>query len=100
MKGPRQSVVPRTQIPNDTVYIRRLKTMNVLFEFRTVGKMTDKMALLNSGATENFLDKEVWQRLCIRRVKLLKPLTVHNMDRTENRTGKVEYYCWLKIYYQ
>jgi len=82
------------------VYIRRLKTMNVLFEFRTVGKMTDKMALLNSGATENFLDKEVWQRLCIRRVKLLKPLTVHNMDRTENRTGKVEYYCWLKIYYQ
>jgi len=93
LKGLRQSVAPRTQILNNTVYIRRLKTMNVPFEFRTVGKMTNEMALLNSGATENFLDKEVWRRLCIGRVKLPKPFTVHNVDGTENHTGKVEYYC-------
>lgn len=40
--------------------------MNVLFEFRTVGKITKEMALLNSGATENFLDEQAWQRLRIK----------------------------------
>ncbi len=74
--------------------------MNVPFEFHVVGKTTNEMALLDSGAMENFLDEEVWQRLHIGRVKLPKPLTVHNVDGTENHTGKVEYYCWLKIYYQ
>ena len=32
--------------------------------------------------------------------RLAKPLTVHNVDGTENKQGKIEYYCWLKVHYQ
>jgi hypothetical protein len=54
--------------------------MSIPFEFRTVRKTTDKHALLNSGATENFLDENVWRRLQIGQIKLPRPLTVHNVD--------------------
>ena len=85
--------VPKAEIKTNTVYIRRLKTMSIPFEFRTVQKTTDECALLDSGAMENFLDENVWRRLQIGRIKLLCPLTVHNVDGTENRTGKIEFYC-------
>ena len=100
MRGLKQAVAPKAETETDTVYIRRLKTMNVPFELCTVWKTTKEQALLDSGATENFLNDAVWQRLKIGRVKLPKPLTVHNVDGMENQTGKVGYYCWLKVYYQ
>jgi hypothetical protein len=56
--------------------------------------------LLDSGATENFMDEAMWKRLNTGRVKLLRLLTVHNMNSMKNHTGKVEFYCWLKIHYQ
>jgi hypothetical protein len=73
--------------------------MNIPFELNTVQKTTDEMALLDSGATENFLDESMWEQLQIERVKLPVPLMVHNVDGTENRQGKIEFYSWLKIYY-
>ena len=74
--------------------------MNVPFPFYTVHKTTKEHALLDSGVTENFLDESVWKELKIGCFKLLRLLTVHNVDGTENRQGKVEYCCWIKIYYQ
>ena len=74
--------------------------MNVPFAFHTVQKTTNKIALLDSGAMENFIEEEVWKKLQIGQVQLPQPLTVHNVDGTENRTGKIEFYCWLRIYYQ
>ena len=74
--------------------------MNILFAFHTVQKTTNEVALLDSGATENFLDEEVWKRLLIGQFWLPKPLTVHNVDGTKNCTRKIEFYCWLKIHYQ
>ena len=81
------------------MYIKRIKTMNIPFKFHTVQKATNKKALLDSGATENFVDKEVWSRLKIGRFRLQQPLTVHNVDGTKNCTGKIEFYCWLKVHY-
>jgi hypothetical protein len=34
--------------------------MNMPFKFHTVQKATNEKALLDSGATENFMDEEVW----------------------------------------
>jgi hypothetical protein len=62
--------------------------------------VTNEKALLDSGATENFLDEQVWKTLNIRCFKLKRPLTVHNMDGTENCQGKITHCCWLKIHYQ
>ncbi len=57
-------------------------------------------ALLDSGATENFLDEQVWKSLKIGHFQLKKPLTINNVNSTENQQGKVMHYCWIKIQYQ
>ncbi len=61
--------------------------------------MTNKIALVDSRATENFLDESVWKELQIGHIWFLRPLIIHNVDGTENQQGKVEYFCWIKIYY-
>jgi hypothetical protein len=82
------------------MYIRRIKMMRVPFKFCTVQKTTNEVALLDSRATENFIDEVIWKKKNIGRFRLPFPLTVHNVDGTENRTGKIEFYCWLKIHHQ
>ena len=47
--------------------------------------MTKDVALLDSRVTENFLDKEVWKTLKIGCFQLSQPLTVNNIDGTENQ---------------
>ena len=33
-------------------------------------------------------------------MKLLNPITVYNVDGTENSQGKITHYCWLRIWYE
>jgi hypothetical protein len=47
------------------VYIRRIKTLNLPFQFCTVQHTTEDIALLDSRATENFLNEAVWETLKI-----------------------------------
>jgi hypothetical protein len=66
------------------VYIRRIKTLNLPFHFHTVHQTTEDVTLLDSGVTENFIDKDVWKELRIGCFRLKKPLTVVNVDGTKN----------------
>ena len=56
--------------------------------------------LIDSRATENFLDKDTWQKMGIGSHETVKPITVYNVDRTENSQGKIMHYCWLRIWYE
>ena len=67
------------------------------FTFKSVQRMAEETALLDSGVRENFLDKDVWRGLATGRVWLKRPIPVHNVDGTENRSGRIEYYCWLQV---
>jgi hypothetical protein len=49
----------------DTMYIRRLSTLNMNVSFRTLQSKADKSALIDSGATDNFIDEDTWKRLGI-----------------------------------
>ena len=49
----------------DTLYIRTLTAMKTRFAFQTVSKMAKESTLVDSGASENFLDLEVWRGLKI-----------------------------------
>jgi hypothetical protein len=60
--------------------------------------MANKKALLDSGATENFINETTWQRLGIGRKELKRPITITNVDETENKRGKIMHYCWLCCY--
>ena len=59
--------------------------------------MAEETALLDSGVRENSLDEDVWKGLAIGRVWLKRPIPVDNVDGTENRSRRIEYYCWLQV---
>jgi hypothetical protein len=86
----------RTEVVNE-MYIRSLKAMQINFTFRTKLTKTDEIALLDSGASENFIDMSTWEELGIGRIKLPRPIPVRNVDGTSNKLGAIEYFCWLKI---
>jgi hypothetical protein len=43
------------------MYIRKINAINMPFSFQTAHAMAKETALLDSGATENFLDQETWK---------------------------------------
>ena len=55
---------------------------------------------MDSGATENFIDYDTWKQMGIGKRPLAKPLTVYNVDRSENKQGKITDYCMLRIIFQ
>jgi hypothetical protein len=59
--------------------------------------MAKQTALLDSRATENFISYSTWKQLGIERQELDEPITVYNIDRTENKKGKIIHYCWLQV---
>ena len=81
----------------EPMYIRRLDALNMKISFRTARSMAEETALIDSGATDNFIDEDTWGKLGIGKMELPKPITVHNVDGTENKQGKLTHYCWLRI---
>ena len=81
------------------MYIRRISAINMKIPFRSLSEQAEEMVLIDSGATENFLDKATWERMDIGSHETAKPITVYNVDRTENSQGKITHYCWLRIFY-
>ena len=58
--------------------------MKVPFKFRTASAKATERALIDSGATENFVNDATWQQMGVGRSKLLRPLRLLNVDSTEN----------------
>jgi gag-polyprotein putative aspartyl protease len=56
-----------------------------------------EQALLDSGASENLINEETWEKLETKAFTLPKPVTIYNLDGTENTQGRISQYCWLKI---
>src|SRR6267142_1678782 len=88
-----------TTIRTDTsdVFISARKSMTVRTYIHTIAKRAEMVALLDSGATENFLNLTYarWLKIPIKR--LPSPRTLLNVDGTENRSGRLEYYTDLQV---
>ena len=81
------------------MYIWRISAINMKIPFQSLSEQAEETVLIDSGATENFLDKATWERMGIGSHETTKPITVYNMDGTENSQGKITHYCWLQIFY-
>ena len=92
MRSPKITAHLRTTEVN-TMYIRRLKAIYANFDFSMVQQVDEEQALLDSGASENFIDEETWKTLGIGAFVLPKPVTIYNIDRMENKQGKITRYC-------
>ena len=77
------------------MYVSNKNCVNVTFFFdkQTVAET----ALLDSGATNNFIDQETVKHLHIHMQCLLRPCILYNVDKTENRSGQITHYVDLKI---
>ena len=64
--------------------------------FRSLSEQAEKTVLIDSRATENFLNKDTWQRMGIGSHEMVKPIMVYNVDRTENSQGKITHYCYVR----
>ena len=80
------------------MYAGNHNSVQIEFNFlSTIHEMAAENALLDSGATDNFIDHQTAQRLKIRPKELPRPRLLHNVDGTENRTGRITQYCDLLI---
>jgi hypothetical protein len=82
---------------NKSVYISARKSMTVHFYTHSIVKRAKGVALVDSGATENFMNLGYvkWLRLPIK--KLAFEWNLYNIDSTENKSGKLKY-CTTQIW--
>ncbi len=71
--------------------------MTVRVFIHSAAKRAETISLLDSGATENFLNLEYakWLHLPIK--KMTQPWKLFNVDGTENKVGQLQYYTNLAI---
>ena len=71
--------------------------MTIWFYIHLISKRAESIALLDSGATENFMNLAYanWLQLSIK--QLPKPRPVLNINGTENKSGRLKYYTDLNV---
>jgi hypothetical protein len=71
--------------------------MKIPVSFRTSQAMADKSILVDSGATDNFIDPRLIKRLGLGTQKLERPKKIWNIDGTNNKAGLIQDYVDLEI---
>jgi hypothetical protein len=71
--------------------------MTVHFYTHSIAKRAEGVALVDSGATEIFMNLQYarWLRLLIKQLAYERNL--YNVDRMENKSGKLKYYMDLEV---
>jgi len=79
------------------VYISRLNHIQINFVLSHYQGKAEETALLDTGATENFIDYKTVARLRLGTQKLTIPRPVFNVDGTNNRHGTITHTCDLMV---
>jgi hypothetical protein len=85
------------QIDNGNVYISTRKLMTVCFYTHSIVKRAKGVALVDLGATENFMNLQYAQWLKLPIKCLAYERNLFNVDGTENKSGKLKYYTDLEV---
>ena len=79
------------------MYISEKSSINVPFSFVCTRGVAEENALLDSGATENFMDQRMVERLGISLRLMKEPRRVFNVDGTENKHGTLTHCTLLRV---
>jgi hypothetical protein len=79
------------------MYITRHDSVKLAFDLYSFKGKAEEVALIDSGATENFINYKTVARLQLGTKKLEQARPVRNIDGTENKAGSVTNYCNLMI---
>jgi hypothetical protein len=81
----------------DKVYFLKENAIYVPFKLHGCNHMAKGMALLDSGATYNFMDKRMARQLKIGTKPLAVPRTIRNINRTHNQNETLNRYTNFKV---
>jgi len=73
------------------------KSMNLRFYIYSKSKRAEALALIDSGATENFMNLEYVKYLQLPIKHLEEPRSLFNIDGTTNKSGSLQYYTDLQV---
>jgi len=79
------------------MYIPKCRALKIKCNFFTYQNQAEQIALIDSGATDNFIDYQTAVQLQLRTQRLPQPRKVINMDGTENRGGQIMHCVHLYI---
>jgi len=79
------------------VYISQLNHIQINFVLSHYQGQAEEIALLDTGATENFINYKTVARLRLGTQKLTIPRPVFNVDGTNNRHGTITHACDLMV---
>jgi hypothetical protein len=82
------AVINRLEI--DTMVITKRKSLDIPVDVVTYNKTETVNALIDSGATDNFIDYRMVAKLRLGTKKLPKARQLFNVDRTHNQAGLIE----------
>jgi predicted aspartyl protease len=71
--------------------------MKIPVSFQTSYARANKQILVDSGATDNFIDPRLIKRLGLRSLRLEWPRKIWNIDGTNNKAGMIMDYLDLNI---
>jgi hypothetical protein len=81
----------------NTVYITRYRSMRVPVSIRTSYFMADKKALVDSGATDNFMHPAFAKRMGLGLQTLPTPKKIFNINNTTNKSGMITHFLDLNV---
>jgi hypothetical protein len=79
------------------MYLTTQNSINVPICFESSRGTAEKKALVDSGATENFIDWRLAKALKVQTTLLLRPWKVYNVDGMENKAGVIERHVRLRV---
>ena len=88
-------MIRRAWTPN--VYLPNRKSMTIKFYAHSRSKRAVDLALVDSGATENFMSLRYAQYLKLPIQEMAEPQMVFNVDGTPTKSGEIRYYTDLKV---
>ena len=71
--------------------------MSIRIFVHTLSKRAETSTLLDTGATENFINEQYARKTRIPFKRLVKPRKIINVDGTENVAGMIRFYTDLKV---
>jgi len=83
----------------EALYVKRNQSIKAKTFLYTELERVEESALLDSGATECFINPSLVKKHSIKTMELAKPQTVRNVDGTINRTGRVSEAAELMVQY-
>src|SRR5712671_669594 len=96
LKGPKIAALVRT-LKLQKMYISRFNSVVMPFDLYSAKGRKEERALVDSGATANFVNYKTVKRLRLGSKKLEQIRTVKNIDRTLNVARNITHACDLLV---